>query len=342
VGAEWAPTDSLRFRASFNQAIRSPNLDELFSTVTIGFTGGDDLCDIDFNPSAAAQQECVLQGVLPGDIATFQHLGVGFGIQSGGNPDLLEETADTITFGFVWSPNFVEGLNVTLDYYDIEITDAVNQLTAQEVVNNCFSTGNLDHNSVTCQAINRFGNGQIDFVDARSLNVASISASGVDMQLDYVFDAFSNSTISLGFLASWGLENEKVAEPGRAGQDCLGLFGGSCSSFNKFIQPETKYVFNAGYHAGDFSGGFQWRYISEVKLVPGASNPIKSGDAANYMDLTADYTFNERYTIFAGIDNIADEEPPIFGFSIAGDANVDISLYDVLGRRFFAGFRIRY
>jgi len=342
AGAEWAPTDSLRFRASFNQAIRSPNLDELFSTVTIGFTGGDDLCDIDFNPSAAAQQECVLQGVLPGDIATFQHLGVGFGIQSGGNPDLLEETADTITFGFVWSPNFVEGLNVTLDYYDIEITDAVNQLTAQEVVNNCFSAGNLDHNSATCQAINRFGNGQIDFVNARSLNVASITASGVDMQLDYVFEAFSNSTINLGFLASWGLENEKVAEPGRPGQDCLGLFGGSCSSFNNFIQPETKYVFNAGYHAGDFSGGFQWRYISEVKLVPGASNPIKTGAAANYMDLTADYTFNERYTIFAGIDNITDDEPPIFGFSIAGDANVDISLYDVLGRRFFAGFRIRY
>jgi len=342
AGVEWAPTDSLRLRAMFNQAIRSPNLDELFATVGIGFTGGDDLCDIDFNPSAAAQQECILQGVLPGDIPTFQHLGVGYGIRSGGNPDLLEETADTITFGLVWSPSFVEGLNVTLDYYDIEITDAVNQLTAQEVVNNCFRADNLDHNSVTCQAINRFGNGQIDFVDARSLNVASITASGVDLQLDYAFEAFANGTINLAFLASWGLENEKVGEPGQPGVDCLGFFGGSCSSFNKFIQPETKYVFNAGYQSGDFSGGFQWRYLSEVKLAPGAANPIKTGSAANYLDLTADYTFNERYTLFAGIDNITDEEPPIFGFSIAGDANVDISLYDVLGIRYFAGFRVRY
>jgi outer membrane receptor protein involved in Fe transport len=342
AGVEWAPTDSLRLRASFNQAIRSPNLDELFATVGQGFTGGDDLCDIDFNPSQAAQQECVLQGVLPADIATFQHQGVGFGIRSGGNPNLREETADTITVGFVWSPSFVEGLNVTLDYYDIEISDAVNQLTAQEVVNNCFSANNLNHESDACQAINRFGNGQIDFVDARSLNVASITASGVDLQLDYAFEAFSNGTINLGFLASWGLENEKIAEPGRPGIDCLGHFGGSCSSFNNFIQPETKYVFNASYQSGDFIGGFQWRNLSEVSLVPGASNPIKTGDAANYMDLTTSYTFNERYTLFAGIDNLTDEEPPIFGFSIAGDANVDISLYDVLGRRYNAGFRVKF
>lgn len=341
AGVEWAPTDSLRFRTMFNQAIRSPNLDELFSAVTIGFTGGDDLCDLDFNPSAAAQQECVLQGVPQADIATFQHLGVGYGIRSGGNPNLGEETADTFTFGFVWSPEFVDGLNITLDYYDIEISDAVNQLTAQEVVNNCFDASNLNHNSETCQAINRFSNGQIDFVDARSLNVASISASGVDLQLDYGFDAFANGTIDLRFLAGWGLENEKVAEPGKPGEDCLGFFGGSCSSFNKFIQPETKYVFNAEYNSGDFRGGFQWRYISDVSLAPGAANPVKKGDAVNYLDLTAGYTFNERYSLFAGIDNLLDEEPPIFGFSIAGDANVDISLYDVLGRRFFAGFRIR-
>jgi outer membrane receptor protein involved in Fe transport len=162
------------------------------------------------------------------------------------------------------------------------------------------------------------------------------------MQIDYVFEAFSNATINLGFLASWGLENKKIAAPGEPGIDCLGLFSIPCSSFNKFIQPETKYVFNAGYYSGDFSGGFQWRHLSEVKLVPGLDRPIKSGDAANYVDLTASYTFNDQYTLFAGIDNLTDEEPPIFGFSIAGDANVDISLYDVLGRRFNAGFRIRY
>lgn len=347
AGIEWAPTDWVRFRTMFNRAIRSPNLDELFDTVAIGFTGGDDLCDFNFNPTPEMKAECVLQGIDPADIDTFVHLGVGFGIRSGGNPNLREEEADTFTVGMVISPPFLEGLNLTLDYYDIEITDAVSQFTAQETVDNCFSPGNLDHNSETCQAINRFGNGQIDFVDARSANVASITAQGIDLQADYTFDLndsmsfFGPASLNLQFLASWGLEQETISAPGETPIDCLGIFGGSCSSFNNFIQPENKYVFNAGYFSGDFSGRFQWRNLSSVSLAPGRSNPIKSGSAVDYIDLNFDYTFNERYTVFLGIDNITDEQPPIFGFSIAGDANVDISLYDVLGRRYFGGIRVR-
>ncbi len=347
AGVEWAPVDWLRFRGMFNQAIRSPNLDELFSTVAIGFTAGDDLCDFNFNPSAAAKTECVLQGISAADIDAFVHLGVGFGVRSGGNPNLQEETADTFTVGAVISPPFLEDLNITLDYYDIEITNAVNQLTAQQVVDNCFRADNLDHNSDTCQAIHRFPSGQLDFVDARSLNVASINATGLDLQVDYAIDLggalafFGPASLDLRFIASWAFKNETVAEPGQPGLDCLGFFGGSCSGFNTFIQPDTKYVFGASFITGELFSRFQWRNLSSVSLFPGRSNPIKSASAVNYLDLNFDYTFNERYTVFLGIDNLTDEEPPILGFSLAGDANVDISLYDVLGRRYFGGIRIR-
>ena len=293
AGIEWAPNDWLRFRSMFNRAIRSPNLDELFETVAIGFTGGDDLCDFNFNPSDAAKAECVLQGISPADIDNFVHLGVGFGIRSGGNPDLTEEEADTFTVGFVVSPPFLEGLNITLDYYDIEITNAVSQFTAQEVVDNCFKASNLDHNSVTCQSIIRFPSGQLDFVDARSANVASITSTGIDLQVDYGFDLGAGS-LDLQFIASWGLEQETTAAPGETPIDCLGIFGGSCSSFNNFIQPENKYVFNAGYNMGDFTGRFQWRNLSSVELAAGRSNPIKSAGAVDYLDLNFDYTFGER------------------------------------------------
>lgn len=341
AGIEWAPVEWARFRGMFNQAIRSPNLDELFDTVAIGFSAGDDPCDIDLSPTSAQQALCVQQGILQSEIATFDQINVGFGVRSGGNPDLQEETADTFTIGAVISPPFLEGLNLTIDYYEIEITDAINQLSAQQVVNNCFRADNLDPNSETCAAINRFGNGQIDFVDARSLNVASVTANGVDFQADYGFDLFEGS-MDLQFLASWALENETIAEPGQPGLDCLGFFGGSCSGFNVFIQPENKYVFNANYRQGDFSGRFQWRNMSSISLFPGAGNVVPKGDAVNYLDLNFDYTFaDERYTLFFGIDNILDEEPPILGFSLAGDANVDISLYDVLGTRFFGGIRVR-
>jgi outer membrane receptor protein involved in Fe transport len=241
----------------------------------------------------------------------------------------------------------LDGLNLTIDYYNIEIESAIDQLSAQQVVNSCFRQ--LDINSETCQAINRFSNGQIDFVSATLKNIASLTASGLDFQADYGFDlpdsmAFleGSAQMNLQFIASWAFENENVSEPGEPGLDCLGHFGGACSGFNVFMQPEAKYVFNTSYLSGAFSGRFQARHIPSLTLADGATNVVPSVSAKTYLDLNVDYVFNDMLTVFLGVDNIADTEPPIVGFSLAGDANVDISLYDVLGRRFFAGVRLRY
>lgn len=347
AGGEWAPVDWLRFRGAYNVAIRAPNLNELFATQTIGFSAGDDPCDKDFNPSQAVKDLCVQQGILASEIDTFDHLNVGFGVQSGGNPNLNEEESDTWTIGAVIQPPFLEGLNLTVDYYNIEIESAIDQLSAQQVVNSCFRE--LDINSETCQAINRFSNGQIDFVSATLKNIASLKASGLDFQADYGFDlpdsmAFleGSAQMNLQFIASWAFENENVSEPGEPGLDCLGHFGGACSGFNVFMQPDAKYVFNTTYLSGAFTGRFQARHIPGLTLVEGATNVVPSVSAKTYLDLNVDYIFNDTLTVFLGIDNIADTEPPIVGFSLAGDANVDISLYDVLGRRFFAGVRLRY
>ncbi len=346
AGIEWSPLDWLRLRTSFNQAIRAPNLDELFSTITIGFSAGDDPCDQDFNPSQAVQNLCVQQSpaITAENVGSFDQINVGFGVREGGNPDLFEEEANTFTVGAVISPPFIEGLNLTIDYYSIEIEDAINQLTAQQVVNACFRE--LDNASETCQAINRFPNGQIDFVDARSLNVAEITATGLDFQADYAFDlpdalsAFGAATLNLNFVASWAFENETIAEPGQPGLDCLGFFGGACSGFNVFIQPDAKYMTNVSYISGEFFGRLQWRHLPDIELFPGAGNVVTEADGVNYVDLNFDYNITDRISVFLGIDNILDDEPPILGFSLAGDANVDISLYDVLGRRYYGGFRI--
>lgn len=344
AGVEWSPIDWLRVRTAYNEAIRSPNISELFSTVTIGFSAGDDRCDKDFNPSQAVKDLCVQQGVLASDIDNFDQTNVGLSVRAGGNPNLREEEASTFTLGAVISPPFLEGLNLTIDYYQIQIESAINQLTAQQVIDNCFRQ--LDNSSDTCQAINRFSDGQIDFVDARSLNVAEVNASGLDFQADYSFDlpnslsAFGASSLNLNFVASWAFENETIAEPGQPGTDCLGYFGGVCSGFNVFIQPDAKYVTNVAYVSGDFFGRFQWRHIPETKLFPDAGNVVKSASGVDYIDLNFDYAINDRVSLFLGIDNILDDEPPILGFSLAGDANVDISLYDVLGRRYYGGIRV--
>jgi len=346
AGGEYAPSDWLRLRGAYNVAIRAPNLDELFDTVTIGFSAGDDPCDQDLGPSAAQKQLCIEQGVLAQEIDSFDQTNVGFGVQSGGNPNLTEEQSDTWTIGAVINAPFLEGLNLAIDYYSIEIENAISQLSAQQVVNNCFR--NLDNGSETCQSINRFPNGQIDFVSATLKNIATLEATGLDLQADYSFELpaamalrTDGASLRVQFIGSWAFSNERVSEPGEPGLDCLGHFGGSCSGFNVFMQPEAKLVFNATYDSGPLAARFQHRNISAFTLFPGAGNVVDSASARNYLDLNADYAVNDQLTVYAGIDNLTDEEPPVLGFSLAGDANVDISLYDVLGRRYFAGMRFQ-
>lgn len=346
VGVEGAATDWFRLRGSYNVAIRAPNLDELFSTVTTGFSAGDDPCDRDLSPSTAQKRLCVEQGIPAAEIDSFDQINVGFSVQSGGNPKLTEEESNTLTLGAVLSPPFLEGLNLTLDYYSIEIERAIDQLSAQQVVNSCFRT--LDNASETCRSIRRFPNGQIDFVAATLKNIATLKATGLDFQADYRFDLpdglallGNGAGMRLQFIASWAFENERVSEPGEPAIDCLGRFGGSCSGFNVFMQAKTKLVFNASYDSGPFTARLQYRNLGAFDLFPGAGNVVKSAPAADYLDLNAQYAISDNILLYAGVDNLTDEEPPVLGFSLAGDANVDISLYDVLGRRYFAGIRFR-
>ena len=228
AGAEWALIDWFRVRGAYNVAIRAPNLDELFDTVTIGFSAGDDPCDKDLGPTSAQKQLCVAQGVLASEIDAFDQTNVGFGVQSGGNPTLTQEESDTWTIGAVISPPFLEGLNLTIDYYEIKIEDAIDQLSAQQVVNSCFRT--LDNDSDACRSINRFPNGQIDFVSATLKNIATLEASGLDFQADYSFDlpdglAFlgNGAALRLQFIGSWAFDNERVSEPGEPAIDCSAI-----------------------------------------------------------------------------------------------------------------------
>lgn len=349
LGGEWAPTDWMRVRGAYNVAIRAPNLSNLFSPVTIGFTAGDDLCDRDFNPSATQKQLCVAQGVPAADIDTFEHNNVGFGVETGGNPNLLEEKSDTWTLGAVISPPGIDGMNITVDYYSIKIDDAIASLNAQYVVDTCFAGG--DNSSAECQAIVRTSDGQIDFVRAPISNIAQIKATGIDAQVDYSMDLsdsfalFANegATLDLSFISSWILKSESTPLPGADPVDCSGKFGSSCSGFATPMQASNKQVFSAAYNSGPLGvrlqarriGGFEHRFPSDNNVINTIPDEI-------YIDLNASFQAFENVEFFAGIDNLTDAQPPIMGFSLAGDANVDIALYDVLGRRFVAGARVTF
>ena len=349
AGLDWAVNDWLRARASYNVAIRAPNLDELYGAPSSGFVGGVDPCVVDNNPTPAIKQVCVAQGVPPAIVDNLQvGASQGWSAFSGGNINLNEEESDTLSVGFVLTPQFLDGLSVAVDYFDIKVDGAINQVSSQALVNSCFQTLNI--NSVACQSITRLSTGNIDRVNAPLLNLATREASGVDLQVSYVVDlpdavaiAGHTSSLDIRFSSTWQFEDSAVALAGQPGIDCAGFYGGSCSSDSVRITPDYRGLLSATWNAGPLSIGTRIELIGDLELSADAF-PNQNGtlDSIFYWDLDGRYRFTEKVEAFLGIQNVADEQPPVIGFRAGGDSNTNIPLFDPLGRSYFGGVSVRF
>ncbi|MGS1016552.1 TonB-dependent receptor domain-containing protein [Allosphingosinicella humi] len=346
VGAEYAPIDWVRFRSAFNRAIRAPTINELKSPISLGFTSGTDPCIASRNPTPAQQDLCVLQGVPRADLPTFSQANVGFYGMSGGNPNLTEERSKTLTVGAVISPPFARRLNFTVDYFRVEVKDAIDRINANQTLNDCFTR--LDPNAATCQAIKRFANGQIDYVSTQLANLGELKVEGVDAQVDYRMDlpfaqiGGENATLNLSAVASFLFERSTKVLAGQEPTDCSGRFGGGCTGNGVFATPDFKLNLNATYNSGPLTVRLAGRMVGDMKLYPGVTAPVKEASSQWYFDAAVTGQVMEEVELFGGIENLFDKQPPIFGTAISADTNTDPSLYDVVGRRFSVGARLKF
>ena len=150
AGLSYEPIEGLRFRGEFQQAVRAPNVGELFQPQINGFPGVNDPCsggdfgnfdNFEGAELAAVTANCVANGVPADQVG--QPLQVNAQVEAlfGGNPNLEEETGETTTFGVVWEPTFIDGLAVTVDYYDIEIDGVISTIPEQSLFNSCYIDG---------------------------------------------------------------------------------------------------------------------------------------------------------------------------------------------------------
>jgi len=339
--------EQLKIRAGYSRAIRAPNLDELLRPVSAGFRPVTDPCVVDNNPSQATRDLCVQQGVPANIIDTLvESPRSGYDLISGGNPDLNEEQADTLTVGFVWSPSMLENLNLSLDYYEVDLTDAISQVDGQLLLNDCFAT--FDINSPSCQSIRRDPNGNISEVIAPLLNLAERNVSGADLTVAYAFNelpswaSVSNdgATLDVQMFASWQFSNETQVLPSLPAIDCAGAYSGTCSSGAIRPTPGFRNLLRFNYQSGPLRLSPEMNYIGKLDLSED-SGPNERGtqDPVMFVNLNGSWDFTDNVGLFFGINNVFDEEPPIWAFQAAGDLNVNTSLYDPVGRSFFVGFK---
>ena len=346
---DWELFDWLRVRGGRSRAIRAPNLDELYAQPSSGFTGGVDPCWVTSNPSQAARDLCVSQGVPASEISTFlPSASQGWNSLSGGNPNLKEEESDATTIGIVFTPSWSGNLAVSLDYFDIEVEGAVAQVSSQTLVNSCFAT--LDAVGAPCQAITRLPSGQIDQVSAPVLNVASRTVSGLDLAISYTLGLprflslpGEPATLGLQWVSTWQDEDVSRTLPNLPVIDCAGRYSGTCSGDGVRITPDFRGLFRTMWNSGPLSLVAELSIVGDLKLAPNAiRNENGTLSEELYLDFSGKYQITDKVKLVAGVNNVLDNAPPVIGFTGGGDSNTNIPLFDPLGRRYFAGVTVTF
>ncbi len=349
AGAEWVPVEGLRFRGQFQRAARAPNIAELFSAFTNGFPGAQDPCSGGGFGSyvAANAATCAAYGVpVPG--APFQLSGQ---IEAlfGGNPNLFQETADTLTIGAVWQPSGIDGLVVQVDYYDVTIEDAITGVPLQLLLDRCYVQGDTQ----TCNDF--FGPGTRNpatgqFVAPNlarigGLNIANFNASGIDFQVNYGFDLGNIGAVSMVYYGNYTLESSFQIDPAAPLIDCVGYFAGNCGE----PTPTYKHTMQTSLVSGPLTTSVRWRLIGGTGVDPSVAGLLStlsdlSDDIAmfNYVDVTMRYAVNENLDLTVGVQNIFGKDAPLLGSTVNEQANTWPATYETLGRQLFVGASVRF
>jgi len=344
IAGDYAPTGDVRFRASFQRAVRAPNVIELFQAQ------GFNLFDLDSDPCGpdptATLEQCVATGVPATNYG-------GSGLDSpagqynflqGGNTDLEPEEADTYTVGFVATPTFLPGFSLSVDYYSIEITNLISTYGAETTLGLCYE----DSNPEACARINRNENGQLwvgsGYVEDLNVNIGGLTATGIDVGANYGFDIGSAGSIALSMNGSWAesFEIDTIGDP-EAVFDCAGYYAGGCTSSAPTGTPLPEWRHRARLGWSTPVDGLDlaatWRYIGEVELFGGDADRVDyTLDAQNYFDLAGTWGVTDYATLRAGVNNVLDEDPPLSAsVGTTGNGNTYPQTYDAMGRYIFVG-----
>lgn len=361
-GVEWAPVSDVRLRASYNQAVRVPNLQELYQPPHVGLDGGNDICAAG---TSLTQLQCSYLGVTAAQYAkgVVASPASQYNGYIGGNTALRPETAKTTNVGLVFTPSFIPGFNATLDYTDIKITDVVNSFGSSTIQNNCLVSA--DVNSYWCKLIHRTPGGDLwtspqGYIIDPQLNEGSLENKGIDLGLAYRFDMGSMGRLRTRMDAGYLLKLETT--PGTRGgipglpYNCAGYFGPSCSP----ATPKYRHRLSLDWDTPltGFAFGTTWRYYgSSGNTLQNPSSPDYingyglSPDyripTISYVDVRASYTMN-KITVRMGANNVLDKDPPTIdtlnsgGNQIYAESNTFPSLYDVLGRYIYLNVTVDF
>lgn len=356
--ALWEPVRGFSIRGGFEHAIRAPNIGELYNQLgaqaQIGSPPGQgDPCDVRSTArtgasGASVRTLCAATGIPAPIIDTYQYTTVAIGVINSGNTSLTPEEADTVTFGVVFRPEFeaelLSDISLSVDYYDIDISNVIGPISGGTALSKCY---NLDGSNPTYSATNAYctmlnrnpTTGGVDTVATPYFNLGGLRTSGIDTQLDWKIPAGPGS-LDVSLLANFTESYEVQLLQGSAWQEFAGTIDGTQNGGIPI--PDWKTLLSLTYRMSDFEGGVRWRHLPEMDDVTSVTRPASPAPGVpkyDIFDITLGYRLNDMFMFRGGVNNVADEEPPIVGGTIG---QTQPGTYDIIGRYYYLGLQMNF
>lgn len=299
----------LLLRGTRSRDIRSPGIGELFAVraINIGPLNDQD------NP-VARKAANPAYNPTPSTVTTY----------TGGNPDLVPEVSYTTALGATYSPSYIPGFSASVDYYKIKIKGAITALNGSSLTLACFRGS-----AAACDRITRDANGTVTQVAANQQNIASFETSGLDMEASYVTRLAAGGSIRLRALATY--VDKLVFDTGLSRVETAGDVGDSVLR----ATPKWRGTLSATYEDDDFGFDIRARYVGGGNYDRTRTTLINNKiGSRTYVDLGARFKIEDRFTLFANVNNVFDRKPPLI--------TVNSTLYDVVGTYVTVGARVNF
>ncbi|MBO9623443.1 MAG: TonB-dependent receptor [Sphingomonas sp.] len=343
VNGSYSPVRDITFRGTYSEAVRAPNITELFAGGSGTYEFITDPCGPERIAEGTQYRAANCAAVLSGlgvDQATFDPANdftspansslLGF---QGGNPTLREETAKTWTAGVVLRPSFVPGFSLSADWYDIRLKQAIQYSTAQDVVDLCVDQPDLDN--IYCNVIDRSPTtGFVSFFTIIPENVASFETAGLDVELNYRFEPFDNAgTFNIKLVGNYLNKLQFVPTAGADPENELDSW--------EYPAPKYSANFDLTWVKGPLTMNYGINWQTKTRRVTREQEAANADYVpAGYFwykekwehEFYVSYDVNDQFNLYAGVNNLFDSKPDV------GAVAYPIS---AVGRSFFLGIKTK-
>ncbi|MFV0624598.1 TonB-dependent receptor domain-containing protein [Sphingomonas sp. ac-8] len=341
-GGEWAPIPDVRFRATYGQAVRAPNIGELYTASSISGLWITDPCNAYNLANRTGRTQYTEANCAAIGSAGTSTYWVYRDIIAQGNLDLKPETAKTLTLGVVLKPRFVPRLSIAVDYYNIDLRNAIDAFGAQTLIDKCVDQSSLDN--LFCAQVRRDADGNLDSVITQKLNLAKYLTRGIDITAAYSLPlenlglGAGAGTLSIDANYSRLLKREYTLDPDDPTTitEYAGVFG----------TPKWKGVVRTTYANEGYGLTWTLRHYSPMRaattITADRYEKVWTPDVF-YNDISGFVALTPQIELSGGLNNAFDRKPPRIPGAEAGGANFELGysagVYDVIGRTFFVGLR---